>query len=175
MIPTESALQIAFHHYNIDFVLGMAIAIAAKKSCLHSLTLVGVITTCILAATWFSFGGKAGTWMHVLTYKALFFAILGGAVIASQNKISAPKLFLILGSASYSIYLLNRDVGYNLERIVRRLGAGEYLGSWPLFVAFVGICIVLGVALYLLFERHALKWIASLAPSRGDSSIADKN
>lgn len=171
MAPTRTLFQIAFHHYNLDFMLGMAAALAAVRRKEGYIVAGAAVMAVILLGLWVAGGLRVDSPLQVFGYKALFLAVLGGAVVMSRGPVKAPSLAVLLGSASYSIYLLNRDVGFMAERVLRRLGQGDRIGSWPAFAVSVTIAAVAGLVVYFLYEKPVVRWVNTRPWARHRSPV----
>jgi peptidoglycan/LPS O-acetylase OafA/YrhL len=77
----------------------------------------------------------------------------------SRSSLKAPVFATLLGGASYSIYLLNRDIGYTIPRVLRRAGLSMWLDTWTMFAVSVAVATVAGLALHILYEKPVLRWI----------------
>lgn len=159
MMPTQTVVEVAFHHYNLDFILGMATALAAHRGRETLVTIVAAVAGIVLLGAWLGTGMPATSAWLAFGYKALFLAVLGAAIMLSRGSIRPPAVAILLGSASYSIYLLNRDVGYTFARLFRRIGMGGWIDTWPAFTLSVAIAASAGLILYWFYEKPVLRWV----------------
>jgi len=102
-----------------------------------------------------------------LTY-GLFAAMgsLGLMLIEKRRSLNLSGFLLLLGNASYSIYLVHYAV---LSAGVKVLYSVWLRHSVPLalpFLLLVTAATAAGIALHLVIERPLLRWIAGLAQAR---------
>ncbi|WP_336488492.1 acyltransferase family protein [Methylobacterium nigriterrae] len=92
---------------------------------------------------------------------AVAFLVVGAAWLERAGRLAVPGWLILLGNASYAIYLVHNPLASLAARIAGRF---EGLRSWP---ASLALCILLGVACGLIYhlsiERPAL---AVLKPRR---------
>jgi exopolysaccharide production protein ExoZ len=166
----------------LEFVFGMMLASLFLSGALHRL---GAAT----GATLIAFGAVgliAGAY-HMELARALVFGVPAALIVAGALAIESarvvPKVqpFLLLGDASYSIYLAHL-FPIALERFAwARLGLPTK-GLLPV-AAFIGIALVggasAGIASYLLVERPLLKvmrgWLQSKPKARLDRPALVEN
>ena len=117
--------------------------------------------TIILLVIWAIQGFPADSFARVFASKAGFLALLGISIALSRSTIRAPGALLLLGSASYSIYLANRNVGLLFGRALGRLGGDALVDSWWSFLLSVALAAALGIAIFLLYEQRVLRWVNS--------------
>lgn len=153
--------DIVFHHYNLDFAIGIGAAalgsVARKKLVVISVVAAaGFLVACSLTS------GDAASWCQIIGYKFTFLTALLGAVLMSTAGIPAPRFAVFLGAASYAIYLLNRDVGFTMGRAFRKVGL-PVDQSWLGFIVTLAVATVAGIALHWFFERRVTNWLAGRA------------
>jgi len=88
------------------------------------------------------------------------FIIMGLIMLPeSKNQSRAFNVLLLLGSASYSIYLIHNPLLSVLNRIVNKLDMVSFLDAKVIFLSIVIICVVAGIVLHLLIEKPILKYL----------------
>jgi len=88
------------------------------------------------------------------------FIIAGLACMSlSQTSTSLQKLALLLGSASYSIYLIHYPVQSVLQKIIKKLDLVEFVNIEIIFLSVVIISTVAGIVLHLVFEKPVLRYL----------------
>jgi peptidoglycan/LPS O-acetylase OafA/YrhL len=160
------AAGILLHHYNLDFAIGISIAIAALAGreklalwCYGGLSLVAIFASVYFWST---------PLMQVLLTKPIFATLLIVAIIASRMGIFAPRALVALGAGSYALYLSHEIVG-SASNVLFRHAA---LDPWVIF----GARVVVAVAFALMFRRWVeeplLSWLNGLAEDLGGDRAA---
>lgn len=143
-----------FSLFNIEFVIGM---IAAKamiliKSKVQALTLIIIgITLGILSLM--SIVNGLPTSLRLVFSLGMAMLIIGTANIELNQKIRWPNILILLGNASFSIYLIHNPALSITQRIFGKLGIGWELG--------LGLGVVLttvaGILFYSTVEKAIIK------------------
>jgi peptidoglycan/LPS O-acetylase OafA/YrhL len=76
LLPTRDFTGIASHHYNLDFFMGMAMALAAERKREKPLAAFGLIVGVALLAAWAWADLPSDSALQALGYKAVFLASL---------------------------------------------------------------------------------------------------
>jgi len=87
----------------------------------------------------------------------IFGLALGGGLLA---KVLSSRLMVLLGNASYALYLLHIPLIFWTYFISRAWFRAESPNTWPLFVAYVFVAIGVSILAFLLVEepmRHRLR------------------
>jgi peptidoglycan/LPS O-acetylase OafA/YrhL len=117
-------------------------------------------------------------WLHNGLLGLLFALLIYGLACEScplAQFLSAPAL-VVLGEASYSIYILHVPMRAWLYRVLGWLGVDVQL-SWPLFVVYAALTVTVAVLVYKWLEKPAQNWLrqrflrlpATLRPAAGNS------
>ena len=99
----------------------------------------------------------------------IFGLALGGGLLA---KVLASRTMVLLGNASYALYLLHVPVIYLTYTAARAWFGAESPNTWPMFVAYGFFAIGLSILAFLLVEepmrqmlrRHLTEWLAARNP-----------
>lgn len=86
---------------------------------------------------------------------ALAPVVLGLAMAENRFRIKIPKIWMLIGAASYSIYLIHNP----LQSLVARVLQGE--GNW--FLTFTACCVAsvsAGIVYHLIYERPMLRFLS---------------
>jgi exopolysaccharide production protein ExoZ len=151
-VPSNDVLRVFLAPINLEFVAGMAAALMARRlspSWVSTLILLGV---CGIVA---SIAGGAASSEHYRVWIGIFFAplVLGLVLIERFRELKSIHWFVLLGDASYAIYLMHNPV----ISIAARLAGGTH--SWVLALfACVTTGILIGLAYHLFYERPALRY-----------------
>jgi peptidoglycan/LPS O-acetylase OafA/YrhL len=151
-------------------VFGMALArlfLSGRRLSprLHSAMLgVGVgLLVLIFAGAWL-----LPSWMRSDTVLVPIFAlvIFGGAGAGSSVKLLTLPIFLLLGEASYSMYILHIPLRHCWETLIA--GVPELsLAPWLHFLLYFGFVVLVSVVVFRQVETPMRKWIAG----RGRDSV----
>lgn len=150
--------------YQLDFVLGALVALAPRPR--PSFLPLAIALAALIAAFWAeeSFGlGRHGMldysspeavrWTPVL---GLAFAALLYGLLAIEERVRVPRALMLLGAASYAIYLVHTPLNALLQHVLVRV-------PLPLpgliHLAFTLVGVAGGIALHLLFERPVARFL----------------
>jgi len=92
-----------------------------------------------------------------------------GAVVAISCLTIRNRVFVFLGSISYSLYLVHPPVTRVVYTLGRRFATTDTKQTLLVFIT-LGIIIVSAYLLYLLVERPAQKWSANFKYRRSDDT-----
>jgi peptidoglycan/LPS O-acetylase OafA/YrhL len=101
----------------------------------------------------------------------LIFGLAFGAGLLA--KVLASRSMVLLGNASYALYLLHVPVVFLTYTVARAWFGAESPNTWPMFVAYVFVAIGVSILAFLLVEepmRHRLRrcltaWLGSGDPT----------
>lgn len=158
---TVTASEVLLDHYNIDFFLGMGMAVALQRGGVAWVTGTALAIATIALGHWAFHGFPADAPTEVFGYKALFLAALGGVILLSVHEMRAPAALLTLGTISYSLYLSNRDLGFMAQRVLRRLGMERLVHTWPAFAITSVLAVIVAYAFHVVVEKPAIAWVSS--------------
>jgi exopolysaccharide production protein ExoZ len=137
-------------YYNIEFMLGMALAIVYRRKWIRKriAALLMVIGIAMMA-----FFVQDKFFVHLLI--GLFFTLLVGISLNSPlDRISESNLWMIIGNASYSIYLIHNL----LISVFLRLPGLKFNFVITGIVVFF-ICVLFGVIYSKIFEEYFMKTV----------------
>jgi len=159
-------LSFFFSAYHLLFLMGMGIATLYQREVLKypSVYLAAGISIFLLV-------GISDVYGLIQWYKPLrtiCFGVGASLLLASTSlekyyKINWPKPLIILGDASYSIYLCHVPGLLILSEILERLGMNKLLPPAVIFYGLVTIVIISAIAFYYLIEIHILGYFHRLA------------
>ena len=137
---------------NLEFVFGMGVAYLAR----------GIANRFAMAFLFLGFSVFVVLlfWTFAAEHRILFglpFAalVLGAVLLERQGRLALPRWMVLLGDASYSIYLIHNPLISLTSRLVARLPG---LASWGIGM-FVGVVssLVAGVLYHLLMEKPLIR------------------
>ena len=163
----------------IVFFAGIAVALLMKAGVApwsSRAALAAGVTTFVLAPHVLPpLHGAKSLSSHICLY--LVAALLVWLAIGlDRREVSAPRLLVALGNATYSICLFHWLMGWVAEQVIAKVHLQPYISPLPYFIA---LCIGMTVAGYLVhnilekpmmrFSRIGLQWFA---PSRTEFKLA---
>ncbi|OWJ64989.1 acyltransferase family protein [Inquilinus limosus] len=92
--------------------------------------------------------------------------LLGFASLELANRIRVPAAMVLLGEASYSIYITHLPLLSVFAKISIRLGLTNHMPAWALFIAIFAVTLALGVAFHLVVEKPLLARLAAWQKAR---------
>ena len=149
--------------YSLNFLLGMGAAFLFTRG--WSSAWVGVGGLALLAAC----VGVERTGVSVsLAPYALAFAlmILGFAAAERRWGLRFPALLLLIGDASYSLYLLHNATQAVVVRLALGMRLDRVIGREGVYVTVFATTVAVGIAAYLLVERPLLRRLQRAIPVR---------
>jgi exopolysaccharide production protein ExoZ len=158
---------------NIEFAMGMIVAFYVRKRAVPLPWLVATLG----AALFIGFG-----YMQVFVspslgdYQAIGYGtgsalMVLGVVGAEMNRpVAMPRLLLLIGNASYSIYLVHMALLSAFARGLRLLPIPPVLDGWPIYFVMAASAALGGIAFHMVVERPALRlnqlFAGRMTPSR---------
>lgn len=162
-------LSIVFNEFNLEFLLGIATALWLKE---HRTPAPAIVAAggCLGFMATMLFG--AIVYEHSLVARTVFGLssaafILGTVELERAGRLTIPRVALLLGGASYAIYLIHGIALSATIQVVKRL-TGATLPSAPLLLLLVTAAVIAGLVYHLAVERPLMRVLrsASSAMSR---------
>jgi len=158
---------------NLEFIMGMACGIAWKR--FGERKFYGVLSLALgfilLPVLIFLNLGEDSRAFFGIPFS---FIVLGGAQLSTRSQSFIPATGILLGDASYAIYLIHNPLQSLTSRIVRYFST---VSSWWLML-IVGVLasVIAGIAYHKLFEKPVTRYLRSrtrgrLAPSSPAKSL----
>lgn len=139
-----------FSPINLEFVMGMGVAYLARGVSYRftvPILVFGFVMFATLLAWPFALENRV---FFGIPFSAL---VLGGILLERQGKLSLPRPMVLLGDASYSIYLVHNPLVSLTSRLVARLHG---FASWGVGMLVGVIASVFVGLLYHLFVEKPL-------------------
>lgn len=153
---------------NLEFVCGMLAALAVRRGLLPHHALGALVAGLVGLVAFFGLGTDPAGPLRPAFGLAVGLVVAGGAGLEIAGLVRAPGWLILLGNASYAIYLVHNPVASLAARIAGRF---EPLRAWP---ASLLVCIaagmVCGLAYHLAFEKPALAFVGRRLRGRLPSS-----
>ncbi|MDI1256587.1 MAG: acyltransferase [Flavobacterium sp.] len=154
---TNLYLKIFFSTYNIEFILGYFLSLVILKKMKFNF-IVGAFLLLILTIPllygkyfeieWFSFSLN-------LLFASIVFIIVYLAIIFFNYDIKKTSVFMMIGNATYSIYLIHNPLQMILIRFLPRINA-VYEIALTLLLTLI-ISSFFGYIYYFVFEKKVMK------------------
>ena len=143
---------------NIEFMFGVGAAwLVGSRAFVGrgpAIVLLGSTITCV--ALWLMAPEK-GAYLHLLLALGLALLIVGFSVREQAATLRWPALLLVLGNASYLIYLVHNPLLSITQRV-----AGQMALVWPAAMAWgVVLSVLVGWVYFRVIERPALRFFQS--------------
>jgi exopolysaccharide production protein ExoZ len=148
--------RVLFSTYNIEFILGYILAIVILKKIIFKLNIGFVVLLLLVSAflylkfinyTFFNF--SINFLFSILSFWAVYISI-----VYFNKKIKTTSVFMMIGNATYSIYLVHNPLQMIFIRVYPKINSTLTL-IFALFLVVVFCCII-GYMYYLLFEKKAI-------------------
>jgi len=157
-----------FSKYNFEFILGIAVAYAIKSHAFLNLQDRALQTVIIGIAVFLINGvnvnydlieldGFLTTIIFGLSSAIIIFGLTTLPFLDQTTKLS--KMLLLLGSASYSIYLIHNPLQSVLHRFIRTIDMQLFMYPNLIFILIAVLCIFAGVLMHVLIEKPILKYL----------------
>lgn len=140
---------------NIEFMLGVGAAWLVRSHALHGRGhWIGTLGVTIAGLVLWLMTLDQTVYLRLVLAMGLALVVLGFAVREQLELMRWPALLLILGNASYSIYLIHNPLLSITQRLAGRIGL-----TWPVAMVFgVVLSVLAGWIYYLIIERPALRF-----------------
>ena len=154
--------------YNFEFLLGVLVAFLIKsdisfkiKNLALPALIVGLVVFLLNGVNvdynLIQINGFYTTMIYGLAGSNIVFGL---ALLPSLEQVSRLfKMLLLLGAASYSIYLIHNPLQSVLHRIIRASDIQTVLHPNLIFIAIVMFCLLAGIILHILIERPILNYL----------------
>lgn len=151
-------LDFIFNKFNIEFALGMLSGfLVSKKQIVHPVLVLCVGVVLFMAAGIELEFGPLGI-DRVLSFGiASFFVVYGAACMDSRMDLKTPKIMMLFGDASYSIYLTHYPAIVVLGKVANSLGVGTLLTIHLIVISTLAA----GCVFHLMVEKPLLRLFRS--------------
>jgi exopolysaccharide production protein ExoZ len=162
--PTESVAAVLLHPINLEFLFGMVAAWTVLHGRVDRPLLLSALG-CLLVGLFIAVGAnKADSALFGLGV-ACFIPVLVRLEQAGKLKVAA--WLLILGDASYALYLLHNPVISLTSRLVA-VAAPHWLAG---VAAGIGASMLASLAFYWIYERPARMWATARLGGKRDEPL----
>jgi len=166
LAPLDWPRRFVFSPYNILFLFGMGAAAVWPKLGTGTARLI----LCAGLAAFFTVGFSEvlGGWQWHEGLRTLAYGVGAAAMVAglAGGALPVPKWLLLLGDASYSLYLVHLPAMSLAVKLAHPLGAPWSLPPVVAIILVTAIAVITGVLVHLVVERPILSSAARLAGPR---------
>ncbi|KKQ67190.1 MAG: hypothetical protein US86_C0001G0117 [Candidatus Daviesbacteria bacterium GW2011_GWA2_38_24] len=146
-----------FSYYNLEFLLGCLGAYLVQKNRLKASK--GILMLGVLSFLFSNIYYKIYSLRLDDSLRILFFGLPSALIVTSlaiQDKIKSsniPKLLLLIGNASYSIYLTHQIIISIATRVLIASGIQQLIGLSILMMLSATVAVSVGIAIHLYLEK----------------------
>lgn len=168
--PVEGVGAVILSSFVLDFVIGALVALIAARHRVNSWwpLVLGLVAVAAYSVTWVLLGwNREGTLDYTgsgnlaVPLGGLAFGLSLYGLLCIEDRVRVPQFAVLLGGASYAVYLVHVPVLAVLQRFIAPLGDG--IAHVLLFL----LASAAGVVVHLLFELPVTKALRSrLLPRR---------
>ena len=158
----QTLILFLLNAYNLEFLAGIGVAwLVAKQYAGNALLLpIGVITLSAFAISSHlipNLVGRPGQLAPTL-FLALTFSLIvwGLCFFESRHRFPVPRWLILVGAASYSIYLIHSPAISVLNRVAALIHQRLPLPADILFLLIVVLAAMIGIAYYMAWEKPVL-------------------
>ncbi|MBT2689228.1 acyltransferase [Bacillus sp. ISL-47] len=156
-------LNFVFSNYNLEFIFGCIVGyifLNYKVKYNKSLILMGIIG--FISGWYFVYQDDLirYTTLAILVFGISFSLIVLATVnVEKSNKIKVPKFLLVLGDASYSIYLTHFYILLLLFKVLSKLESINPFNDFITITCTFIIAIILGVMFHIVIEKPLINFL----------------
>jgi exopolysaccharide production protein ExoZ len=151
-----------FSHYDIEFILGCGVAyITLKTKVKYSIPLMIIGLFSFLLGWWMVMNGnilRASNMSMLVFGVSCSLLVLSAASIDLDKKPKIPKLFHLIGDASFSIYLTH----IYFIRLLKNTGYFDTFNPFITLFLLSLITVLLGIAFHKIIEKPVLNYVNQL-------------
>jgi len=165
--PTGSILDFIFNERNLEFLFGCLSAyFISKYNFKYGVFLVSIGAFLFSLSAIAYFAHQQVTLSPVFTFAVPFTLVISGSVYIEKNHfVKIPSIFIVIGNASYAIYLLHGFLINNFTKVLMTLFNKlnlntlyqNHIISNLLAIIIASLTISIGIAIYLYVEKPTLK------------------
>ena len=158
---TNPFIKLVFSIYNIEFIIGYFLAWIVIKKISFNRSFIQIILISIIIIFVFLKINEIELFKFDLNFLFAFFTfiIVYIAIAFFNKKIKPVSLFMLIGNATYSIYLIHNPLQMIIFRLLPKIDSSFWVFSAILSVLILSSFI--GYLYYLLFEKWAITMFKS--------------
>lgn len=165
--PVEGVPSLLLSSFVLDFVFGAVVAVISRRHVVNSWwpLIIGVATVIILAWAMVAFSIERLGTLDYTSPGNLFVPLIGAGfalclygMICIESRVKIPEWAMLIGAASYAIYLVHTPLNSIVQHIAVRLGDG--IGHVLIIVSGIAA----GIVLHLFFEKPVARLLRRVSP-----------
>ncbi|MDR3450392.1 MAG: acyltransferase [Alphaproteobacteria bacterium] len=160
-VPTVSLLPVIFSPLHFLFLYGALCAWAVRHGRVEHPWVPALAGIGIFLATGmyesFALNGEWTLWGSQLYGLGSALALLGFIELERSGHIKVPAFLILLGDASYGLYLIHFPLLSLLAKIVIAAHLPDFLPPGLIFVIMAAVAVAAGIVFHLLFEKPILR------------------
>lgn len=174
--PIEGVPSLLLSSFVLDFMFGALVAVISRRRVIASWwpLLVGIALVLVLGwATVALSIERLGT-LDYTSPANLFVPLIGASfalclygMICIESRVKVPEWAMLLGAASYAIYLVHTPVNSVVQRIAVHLGDG--FGHLLIIISGIGA----GIVLHIFFEKPVARLLRRVSPFEQQQAKAE--
>jgi peptidoglycan/LPS O-acetylase OafA/YrhL len=152
----NSFLTILFSVYNIEFILGYLLALLLFKKYVVNLKLILLVLSILIVCFFYCIAYQYSLFYFSINFLFVLisFIFIYLAVVYCTKKIKKTAIFMYIGNASYSIYLIHNPLQMIIVRFIPKINT--FLSATFALIFVLIIASSIGYLYYLLFEKRAI-------------------
>jgi exopolysaccharide production protein ExoZ len=153
--PVSKPLSYLLSPLNLNFLIGVALYYGLRRGIGNRLAIASLASG-LLLVLWSSMGSLPVRWLATLGFALLIVAAISEWAV----KTKPWSFFMMLGAASYSLYLVHNPA---LSILSRAMGLVSSTINSGLAYLIVAVCaLACGLAYYFFYEKRALRVVNAL-------------
>lgn len=165
--PIEGLPSLLLSSFVLDFVFGAVVAFVSRRGVVASWwpLIVGIALVLLLGWASVAFSLERLGTLDYTSPATLFVPLLGASfalclygMVCIESKVKIPQWAMLLGAASYAIYLVHTPVNSVAQRVAVHLGDG--FGHLLIIASGIGA----GIVLHLVFEKPVAHLLRRVSP-----------
>jgi exopolysaccharide production protein ExoZ len=159
--------------FNLLFAFGMAAAFVWRRIGLRQAQVVGLGGLVLFLCVGLSESVGGVEWDE--GYRTLCYGLGALAMVAAlaAGAMNVPAWLVLVGNASYAIYLVHLPVLSLLAKIGSRLGGPWGAPPFVSLVVLVGLAVIAGVLVHLIVEKPLLSLLATRPRRKAGPAVSD--
>ena len=151
--------------YNLEFLFGVTVAFLIKSNRAGVLKKYPVFIALMGVIVFLLNGINVDYSLLSLNsfFTTMIFGFSASAILFGSTLLDNPKkqykILLLLGAASYSIYLIHNPLQSVLHRIIRAVDLQAIIYPNIIFISIAILCVLAGIILHLWIEKPLLRYL----------------
>lgn len=165
--PIEGLPSLLLSSFVLDFVFGAIVAVISRRWVINSWwpLIIGIVAVLVLGWATVALSLERLTTLDYTSSGNLFVPLIGASfalclygMICIESRVRIPGWAMLLGAASYAIYLVHTPVNSVVQHVALRMG--DAFGHAFIIISGIGA----GLVLHLFFEKPVSRMLRRLSP-----------